>query len=279
MRFALECYALSWDALKAALSQRQPELLQAVEHQQWSKLLDDTDLGRPDHHLLPYPHEEVGVHARSIPSAIVHGFDEIAETVARKPSANQDPPEISDNAALVFAGVVRQMGKPLGALRHEASAAKDQDGESLVDFRAMFLNGVAGSCFKDHGLGENLAARPLFGLFHLDFLSWGGLTKGEIDGLLANYALPDAEREDEEWQAIAGSAETWLNQLVGALRNAQATKTDLVTLYLSVQAHLGSVWEEIEHEVRGGFFHRTSRPPRPAPEALGDAGHPVRRQP
>jgi hypothetical protein len=265
MSFALECHALSWDALKAALTQRKPELLQAIEQQQWPKLLDDTDIGRPDHHLLPYPHDEAGVHARSIPSDIRHGIDEIVEAMARKASPNQDPPEVSDNAALVFAGIVRQLGKPVGALRDDAAAVKDRDGALPVDFRAMFLDGVAGSCFKDHGLGENLAARPLFGLFHLDYLSWGGLTKQEIDGLLANYALPDSERDDEEWQAVAGSAETWLNQLVGALRNVQAAKTDLVTLYRTFQGHHRSVWEEIEHEVRGGFFHRTSRPQRPAP--------------
>ena len=175
MSFALECHALSWDALKAALTQRKPELLQAVEHQQWSTLLDGTDIGQPDYHLLPYPHEEPGVHARSIPSDIRHGIDEIAEAMARKPSPNQDPPEISDNAALVFAGIVRQMGQPVGTLRHDAAPAKDRDGELPIDFRSLFLDGVAGSCFKDHGLGENLAARPLFGLFHLDFLSWGGL--------------------------------------------------------------------------------------------------------
>jgi len=265
MSFALECHALSWDALKAALTERKPELLQAVEHQQWPTLLDDTDLGQPDRHLLPYPHDEVSVHTPSIPSDIRRGIDEIAEAMARRPSPNQDPPEISDNAALVFAGIVRQMGQPVGTLRHDAAPMKDRDGALPIDFRAMFLGGVAGSRFKDHSLGENLAARPLFGLFHLDFLSWGGLTKPEIDGLLADYALPDSERDDEEWQAIAGSAEALLDQLVSALRNAQAAKADLVTLYRTVQGHHRSVWEEIGHEVRGGFFHRTSRPQRPAP--------------
>jgi hypothetical protein len=255
MSFALECYALSWDALKAALTQRKPELLRAVEHQ-WPKLLDDADLGQPDHHLLPYPHDEGGLHDDSVASDVAHGFEEIAEAMAQKLSPDQDPPEISDKAALVFAGTVRQLGEPVGALRHDAAVVEDDDGNLPVDFRAMFLNGVAGSCFKDHSLGENLAARPLFGLFHLDFLSWGGLTKGEIDSLLASYGLPDGQRRDEAWQAIASSAESWLTELVGALRNAQAVKTDLVTLYLAVQARHGSVWEEIEDEVRGGFFHR-----------------------
>jgi hypothetical protein len=256
MSFALEFYSLSWDALKAALTQRKPELLQAIEHQQWSKLLDDADLGQPEHHLLPFPHDESSPHLKSPGLDIRQGFDEVAAAMAQKLPPAQDPPELSDNAALVVAATVRQLGKPMGALRHDGSVESDDDGELPIDFRAMFLNGVAGSCFGDHGLGENLAARPLFGLFHLDFLSWGGLAQREIDGLLAKFALPEAAKRDDEWQAIAGLAESWLSQLVSALRNAQTAKTDLVTLYLTVQEQSGSVWEEIENEVRGGFFHR-----------------------
>ena len=256
MSFALEFYSLSWDVLKAALSQRKPELLQAIEERQWSKLLEDSDLGQPTHHLLPYPHDEPSPLADSAATDIVDGLDEIAEVMAQKPPPGHDPPEISDNAALVFAGMVRQLGKPMGAIRHDGSVARDKDGEFPIDFRAMFLDGVAGSCFKDHGLGEDLAARPLFGLFHLDFLSWGGLTQREIGALLANYSLPDAEKQDEEWRAVAAFAESWLNQLVEALRNAAAAKTDLVTLYLTVEEHDGSVWEEIEDEIRGDFFDK-----------------------
>lgn len=258
MTFALEFYSLSWDGLKAALPQRKPELLKAIEDQQWSKLLHDTDLGQPEHHLLPFPHDESSPLLKSAATEIRDGFAEIAAAMTQELTPNQDPPELGDSAALVFAAAVRQLGKPVGVLRHEGSVESDDDGELPIDFRALFLNGVAGSCFGDHGLGENLAARPLFGLFHLDFLSWGGLTQREIDGLLAKFALPEAEKRGDEWQAIAGFAEPWLTQLLGALRNAQAAKTDLVTLYVTVQEQYGSVWEEIENEVRGGFFHRQS---------------------
>jgi hypothetical protein len=256
MSFALEFYSLSWDALKAALSQRKPELLQAIEDQQWPKLLEDSDLGQPEHHLLPLPHDEPSPFLQAAGDHIRDGFDEITAAMAQTLPAHQEAAEISDDAALVFAATVRQLGKPVGAIRHDGSVRRDKDGELPIDFRAMFLNGVAGSCFRNHELGEHLAARPLFGLFHLDFLSWGGLAQREIDTLLANFGLPDGERQDDEWQAIASFAEGWLNQLLSSLRNAQSGKTDLVTLYLTVQEQYGSVWEELDDEVRGGFFRR-----------------------
>jgi hypothetical protein len=256
MSFALEFYSLSWDALKAALSQRNPELLQAIEDRQWPKLLEDSDLGQPDHHLLPFPHDEDSPLLQAAGEHIRDGFDEIAAAMAQTLPPHHEPPEISENAALVFAAAVRQLGKPVGAIAHEGSVLRDKDGELPVDFRAMFLNGVAGSCFRDHELGENLAARPLFGVFHLDFLSWGGLAQREIDTLLANFGLPDAEKQDDEWRAFASFAQGWLNQLLSSLRHAQSAKTDLVTLYLTVQERYGSVWEELDDEVRGGFFRR-----------------------
>jgi hypothetical protein len=265
MSFTLEFYSLSWDALKAALTERKPELLRAIEDRQWAKLLDDCDLGQPEHHLLPLPHDEPSPYLRSARADIERGFDELIAAMAQDRPVDHDPPELSDNAALVFAAAVRQLGKPAGALCHDGSVLDDEDGELPVDFRAMFLNGVAGSCFKDHHLGENLAARPLFGLFHLDFVSWGGLAQREIETLIANYAIPEAEKRDEEWIAIADFAESWLKQLLAGLNTTRAAKTDLVTLYLSVQEHYASVWEEIGDEVRGGFFHRNK--PKPASRA------------
>ena len=251
MSFALEFYSLSWDTLKTALTQRKPELLRAIEEEQWSRLLDDTDLGQPTHHLFSDEANPLSGHAGP---AIADGLDEIAEAMAQKVPPGHDPPEISDNAALVFAAIVRQLGKPVGAIRHSGSVVRDNDGELPMDFHAMFLDGVAGSCFRDHTLGESLSARPLFGLNHLDFLSWGGLVQREINELLPKYAPPsDEEKQDEEWQAIAPYAEGWLRDLVNALRAAAAAKTDVVTLHLTVQEHFASFRDELDDEMRGDF--------------------------
>ncbi len=251
MSFALEFYSLSWDALKSALTQRKPDLLLAIEDQQWSRLLEDTDLGQPTHHFL---RDEANPLSRNAAPVIADGLDEIDEAMAQKVPPGHDPPEIGDDAALVFAAMVRQLGKPLGAIRHDGSVARDEGGELPMDFHAMFLDGVAGASFQDHTLGESLSARPLFGLFHLDFLSWGGLTQREIAELLPKYAPPSAaEKQDEEYRAVAPYAEGWLNDLVTALRAAAAAKTDLVTLHLTIQEHFASVRDKLEDDARESF--------------------------
>jgi hypothetical protein len=251
MSFALEFYGISWNALNAAMGQRNPDLVRAVEEQQWSRLLNDTDLGQPTHHFI---YDQANPLALEPGPAIRDGFDEITEIMRNKPASDHEPPEVSDNAALVFAALVRQLGKPVGAIRHDGSVVRDQEGELPLDFRAMFLDGVACSCFKDHALGERLVARPMFGLFHLDFLSWGGLTQSEIAGLLAKFAPPsDQEKRDEEWRDIAPYAEGWLTDLVTALRAAAAAKTDVVTLYLTVQEHYASRADKHDDELRGDF--------------------------
>jgi hypothetical protein len=251
MSFALEFYSLSWDALKTALTQRKPEILSALEERQWPCLLQDTDLGQPTHHLL---WDEANPFSGNAGPIIAEGLDEIAEAMAQKAPPDHDPPEVSDEAALVFAAMVRQLGKPVGAIRHIASAVSDEDGELPIDLHALFFDGVAGSCFRDHTLGESLCARPLLGLFHLDFLSWGGLTQQEIAVLLPKYAAPDnAERQDEEYIAVAAYAEGWLSELVNALRASAASKTDLVTLHLTVQEQFGSFGEKLEGVAREDF--------------------------
>jgi len=240
--YALEFYSLSWDALKAALAARKPALMTAIEERHWDKLLDDTDLGELDDED-DLRHGPVGV--------IADAFDEIAEAMAQKVPPGHDPPDISDRAALVFAAVVRELGKPVGSLSHDMSAARDRD--LPLRFRENFLDGVAGACFNDHGLGESLAARPLFGLFHLDFLSWGGLTQAELQSLVGKYALTEAIKRDEDWQAVAAYAEGWLADLVNGLRAAANAKTDLVVLNLTRRHHFGSIGEKITDELRDDF--------------------------
>jgi hypothetical protein len=237
MSFSLEFYSLSWNTLKSALIQRKPELIRAVQERQWDRLLADTDLARNN--------DDKGGAGMGPEAIFADGFDEIAEAMSAKLPPRGDPPDIGDNAALVIAATIRQLGKPVGAISHRGSVVRDKDGEFPLDFRTMFLDGVAGACFKDHELGEKLAARPLFGLFHLDFLSWGGLTQREIGDLVGRYALPPDIKQDEDWQAVAQNAEAWLNETVKSLKAAAAAKTDLVTLYLTAAEHYGSYRDEL----------------------------------
>jgi len=237
MSYALEFYSLSWNTLKSALAQRKPDLLQAVQAEQWDKLIQSDALGtagdRDD--------ERISLH--DVDPLFADALDEIAEAMTRKPTPGQDPPDLGDDAALVFAAFVRQLGKPVGRIMQDSSEVKDP--ELQLVFRETFLNGVAGACFGDHQLGEKLAARPLFGLFHLDYLGWGGLTQAEVNDLLSKFTLTDATKRDEDWANTKGRAQAWLDALIGSLRAVSATKRDLVTLYLTVPHHYRSFREEL----------------------------------
>jgi hypothetical protein len=249
--YTLEFYSLSWDTLGKALAERKPELVEAIIEKQWDRLFENTDL-RPRSLVGDREDEDIGSeHAEGL---FADALDEIAEAMKRKLPPDRDPPDISDNAALVFSAFVRQLGKPVGRLAHDGTVAH---GELLpLMFREMFLDGVAGSCFGDHKLGEKLAARTMFGLFHLDFLSWGGLTQRELSELLPKYKLSAEEKQDEEWEAVAEHAEAWLDTMVTSMRDAAAAKSDLVTLYLTVQHHFTSFWEGAGDEITKDLFDK-----------------------
>ena len=245
MSYALEFYSLSWDALKTALTDRKPELIAQIQDRQWDKLIESDALGeagdRRDRMRL-----------RDTRLVFADTLDEIAEALKRAPAApDHDPPELSDWAALVFAAFVRQLGTPVGSITHDASQA--QEPEIDVVFRGTFLDGVAGGCFGDHQLGEMLAARPVLGLFHIDFLGWGGLSAQELRALLPKYALTDAVKRDQDWSDCRGYAETWLAVLLQSLRAAAAAKRDLVTLYLTGRHRYASFGEELR-DVRKDLF-------------------------
>jgi hypothetical protein len=235
MSYALEFYSLSWDALRTALSQRKPDLIQRVQDQQWDKLIESDALGtdRDDRRFS----------LDDVDPLFADALDEIAEAMTRKPMPGQDPPDLGDDAALVFAAFVRTLGTRIGRITHDASEVRNP--ELQLAFRETFLNGVAATCFGDRRLGEKLAARPMFGLFHLDFLGWGGLTQTELKELLAKYALTDAVKRDEDWKNTDGHGQEWLDALRECLRSAAEAKSDLVTLYLTTPHHYRSFGEEL----------------------------------
>ncbi|HVM80443.1 MAG TPA: hypothetical protein VMU06_15575 [Stellaceae bacterium] len=229
MSYALEFYSLSWDTLKTALSERKRELVRAIAERQWERLLegearglaadrDDDEIGLKDTDLL-----------------FEDALDEIAEAMAERQTPGLDPPDVSDNAALVLAAFVRHLGTPVGGIAEDQTVTHDP--ELQLAFREALLDGVVGACYGDLQLGERLAARPLFGLFHLDFLAWGGLTKEELAELAAKYRLTDATKRGTDWEDVADHVEAWLAAIVKALDKAAKAERDLVTLYFTSPHH------------------------------------------
>lgn len=235
MSYALEFYSLSWDALRTALSQRKPDLIQRVQDQQWDKLIQSDALGTD--------RDDDRFSLEDVDPLFADALDEIAEAMTREPMPGQDPPDLGDDAALVFAAFVRTLGTRIGRIAYDRSEVRDP--RLQLVFRETFLNGVAGACFGDHQLGEKLAARPMFGLFHLDFLGWGGLTRAELNEMVKKYALTDAVKRDEDWRNTKGNAQEWLDDLLECLRTTAKAKSDLVTLYLTTPHHYRSFGEEL----------------------------------
>jgi len=229
MSYALEFYSLSWDALKTALTERKPELLHAIAAQQWEALVRRDALG------LTSDRDDDEIALDDTELLFTHALDEIAEAMAEKRTPGQDPPDVSDNAALVVAALVRHLGKQVGRIGQGGTVAHDP--EVQLAFREALLDGVAGACYGDLQLGEKLAARPLFGLFHLDFLAWGGLTQQELRELARKFKLTDATKLGPDWQDVADHVEAWLDAIVKSLNAAATAGSDLVTLYFTTPQH------------------------------------------
>jgi len=229
MSYALEFYSISWDALKAALVGRKPKILRAVAAQQWLPLVRGDALG------LAANRDDEGVPLEDTDLLFEDALEEIEDAITDHAPLGLDPPEIGDNAALFFAALVRQLGTPVGRIAQDQAVAHDP--ELQLAFRAALLDGVVGSCYGDLQLGEKLAARPLFGLFHLDFLAWGGLTQQELQDLVAKYRLSGAIRRGPDWADVSDHAEAWLAAIVKAVAAAADAKSDLVTLYFTAPHH------------------------------------------
>jgi len=242
MSYALEFYSISWDALKAALTDRKPKLLRAVAQQQWQQLVRGDALG------LAANRDDEAIPLEDTDLLFEDALEEIEDAMVPQRAPGLDPPEIGDNAALLFAGMVRQLGTPVGRIEQDQAVAHDP--ELQLAFREALLDGVVGACYGDLQFGEKLAARPLFGLFHLDFLAWGGLTQQELQDLVAKYRLSDATRRGPDWQDVSDHVEAWLDAIVKAVAAAAEAKLDLVTLYFTAPHH-ATFGEQVHDALQG----------------------------
>ena len=242
MSYALEFYSISWDALKAALTDRKPKLLRAVAQQQWQQLVRGDALG------LAANRDDEAIPLEDTDLLFEDALEEIEDAMVPQRAPALDPPEIGDNAALLFAGMVRQLGTPVGRIAQDQAVAHDP--ELQLAFREALLDGVVGACYGDLQFGEKLAARPLFGLFHLDFLAWGGLTQQELQDLVAKYRLSDATRRGPDWRDVSDHVEAWLDAIVKAVAAAAEAKLDLVTLYFTAPHH-ATFGEKVHDALQG----------------------------
>jgi len=240
MSFSLEFYSLNWEDLRKALSSPDPQLLQAVKTQQWNRILAEDDLGEQPHFIGSHLDDDNDRRREDVDGVFRNALAEIADVMSRATAPDHIPPDISDDAALVVAAFIAQLGKPMGVVRHDV--VDQEESQLRFNFREVFLDGYVGVCFKEPRLGEYLAARPLFGLYHLSFVSWGGLSQKEMNDLLATYSPVEATGD---WDEIAGFAKDWISALVKALQHTAASGSELVTILCVDQEHYSGYRGEV----------------------------------
>jgi len=117
-----------------------------------------------------------------------------------------------------MAGIIRTVGDRVGEMEHVT-----RSGEF---FRDDFLGKEAPAVLRTSVSLGLLVSRPLFGLTHELYPSWGGLTKAEIAAVLGPFSsenLPETGDSD-----IDG----WLYELVDCLEAVRQSGSDLVSLYI-----------------------------------------------
>ena len=206
MGYMLEFYSLPWAGLGAALGSGDAGLLQRARELQRSQMEDVAA-------DLPAGREWEGALEDLI------GGDLGRRLRGRDALGQGEPEEASQAAAVAMAALVRALGERLGGLSH-----RTRGGDV---FREDFLGGQAQTALHPPVDLRLLTQRPLFGLVHSGYPSWGGLAAAEARAIVTGTPEPDdlPDLEDPD-------ASSWLFALWEMLASAGDRERDLVTLYL-----------------------------------------------
>lgn len=203
MSYALELYAVDWNALTATLGRADGALVERIASRASSLFPDGIDDAEGRRLVF-----------RRTLDAFLFGPRGL-EIAARGPLPEHEEEELSDVAAIVFSNILSATGSPLGALDHSSTGGPAFRDDFLL--RLPLLLGVP----FDFTL---LIARPLFGLTHPSYPSWGGLHRDEIAAIVDREPDPPPLTGDDD-------VDLWLHDLHEALTECSVRKTDLVTIY------------------------------------------------
>jgi len=120
--------------------------------------------------------------------------------------------------SLAFASLLSGLGTPLGAIQH-SSTGGDQ-------YRRRFLGLEAPKALAAGVDLQCLTGRPIFGLYHADFPSWGALSAEEVQSVVKDRTADDLPYLDDSQMAA------WLFELWDFLTAAAGSREELVTVYL-----------------------------------------------
>ncbi len=204
MPYTLEFYSLNWRAFGQALGSGNRALLDRIAQE------------NGDNFFRGPENQEEQLLWKKILEALICGRRGQA-LAAQGPEPKILPEEVSDRVALAMIGIIRTLGVGVGEMEHSTASGSF--------FRDDFFGKEAPALFQAPIPLTPLLNRPLFGLIHGIYPSWGGLKKAEIQSLIAgraNHELPNVEDSD---------VEAWFYELEDCLRAAYEDGTDLVTVY------------------------------------------------
>jgi hypothetical protein len=125
--------------------------------------------------------------------------------------------EATPTVSQAFVSLLTALGSPLGQITH-SSVGGDR-------YRRRFLGLEAPSALKTDVDLMSLTGRPLFGLFHGDFPSWGALSVEEVQRVVADRTAEDLPYLEDSQSAV------WLFNLWDMLAAAAESREDVVAVY------------------------------------------------
>jgi len=203
MSYSLELYQLDWQQLAGVIGSGDQELVAAIDAASDPRMFEQPD-----------PAGQRILWRKVVEALIVGRRGQEIRVRAQDPTFQE---EVSDLTALAMCGIIRAQGTQVGTLDHSSSS-----GEL---FRDEFL-GALPSKIGLPGKPEEIVSRPLSGLVHPLYPSWGGLTKFEIDQVFRTVSIENLPLFDDS------DLDGWLYDFVDSLTAVQEQNSDLVTLYL-----------------------------------------------
>ncbi|MDS4029444.1 MAG: hypothetical protein RKO66_05170 [Candidatus Contendobacter sp.] len=203
MPYILEFYSLDWRTLGKVFGSGNRALLDRIAQENGDNFF--RGLENKEDHLL----------WKKILEALICGRR--GQALAAQGPEPKIQEEVSDRMALALVGIIRTLGVGIGEMEHSTASGSF--------FRDDFFGQEAPTLLSSPINLKLLLSRPLFGVTHGTYPSWGGLKKTEIHLLIksmANHNIPNVDDSD---------VEAWLYELCDCLHAAYEDGTDIVTVY------------------------------------------------
>lgn len=132
-------------------------------------------------------------------------------------TTGDDNNQISEMKSIVMASVLRHYGKSIAGVFHSSGSGEIFRSEPFEYLKQSGFLGRVDPFF--------LLERPLFNQIPDSFPGWGGLTRGELDGIsMDDLTTAQADSDDSD-------VNVWVNEILNLTEEVKLRGLDLVTIY------------------------------------------------